>query len=333
MEAAVTQEKAIGGARYVKLGRGGAWEEICLGEGNHSTQPHTLRLGFWTDEEPMFTACLSRDWEAVAGLLREKRGKGPRASVADDLRQIEAVFADDGTTLWITFHNRCMYWGYLDATRQPEVFPGGSIHHLRAPGWSDHTTDDARQRLLLDDLPGHLGQVAQYRQTVCKVRSDYVRNRIAGKDTDLAVKARERIEALERSIIAMMQDLTPYDFEVLVDMTFAASGWRRQGGVGGTEKDVDLVLIRSSIGASPDQGTGSANVERVGVQIKSQATTSVFNRVASKLERPYDRALFVHHTGDVDNAKYPDVEVVGPEQLAPMVLDAGLTRWLFQRVR
>ena len=323
----------IGEARYVKLGRGGAWEQLCLGQGEHEAAPHTLRLGFWTDDKAMFAACVELDWGKAGELLREKRGKGPGASVADDLRQVKAVFTDDGTTLWITFHDRCMYWGYLDKSREPEMFEGGSVHYLEAPGWQDSTTDSSGTRLLLDDLAGHLGQVAQYRGTVCQVRPDYVRDRIAGRETSLAKEARSRIEGLENCIVEMMRDLTPHDFEALVDMTFAASGWRRLGAVGGTEKDVDLVLVRSSIGSAPDGLTGAVEVERVAVQVKSQATTAVFNTVAAKLRNAYSRALFVFHTGDIDNAKYPEVELVGPDRLAPMVLDAGLSRWLFQRVR
>jgi hypothetical protein len=160
-----------------------------------------------------------------------------------------------------------------------------------------------------------------------------VKRRIIGRESDLAVEVGGRIRELEKSIAAMLTELTPNDFEAIVDMTFMASGWRRQGGVGGTEEDVDLVLVRSSIGGLDDSLSGQNNLERVGVQIKSEATTKVFNEVAEKLGNAYSRSLFIYHSGQIDNSQFPKVELVDAVRLAPMILDAGLTRWLLRRVR
>lgn len=318
--------------RYIKLGSGGSWEAECLGLESHRDAPQTLRLGFWTGDPEMFERCQAKDWDGVANLLRQRRGKGPNASVKDDLRQVQAVFGDDGSTLWITFHKRVMYWGHIDPDRVPEPFPGGSTHFMRAPGWIDRTTDPTEARLLMDDLAGHLGKVTQYRGTICTPQDPaYVRRRIAGSESKLAEDARKAIVELEQSIAEMIRQLTPYDFEALVDMTFAASGWRRLGAAGKTEQDIDLVLVRSSIGGDPSLGRVDG-LERVGVQIKSHASTATFNSAAPRL-CTYDRALFVYHSGHVDNDKHPEVELVGVKRLAPMVLDAGLTRWLLRRVR
>ena len=309
---------------YVKLGSGGSWFKEC---------ERVLRLGFWTGEEAIFDACRSQRWNDVRGLLRTRRGKADTGSVEDDIRQISAVFDDDGSTTWITFHDRKMYWAKLDPTRQPERRESAqgcwSEHHLVAP-WTCKTSGVPSEDLLLDDLAGHLGQVTQYRGTICAPeKPSYVLCRIMGAVSKDATDAQEVIAELERHIAVMMQQLTPYDFEILVDMTFAASGWRRVGKLGGTEADVDLVLVRSAIGA----GERGPTVDRVGVQVKSRTNQREFEKYAPKLLAAYPRAFFVYHTGDIDNASVPTVHLIDAKTLAPMVLDAGLARWLLRRVR
>jgi hypothetical protein len=325
--------------RYVKLGHGGVWEGECLGRGDPTGKSHSLRLGFWTGNPEMFDACVAQRWDEVSTLLRKHREKGANASIEDDLRQVKAVFGDDGNTVWITFCDRRMYWGRLDRTRAPEAVRGsdgeqeGSRHYLAAPGWQSHIDGAPQQPLLQDDLAGHLTMVTQYRGTICQpARPDYVLQRIRGIETPVSQQAQSQIRALESSIELMIRELTPYDFEVLVDMAFAAAGWRRQGGLGGTEEDVDLVLVRSSVGGTIDPLSGQPNVERVGVQVKSDASTNLFNKVAPKMSA-YRRAIFVYHSGVVNNTAHPNVELVDAKRLAPMVLDAGLVRWLLSRVR
>jgi hypothetical protein len=44
------------------------------------------------------------------------------------------------------------------------------------------------------------------------------------------------------AIAQLIQRLDDKDFENLVDMVFTAGGWRRIGGVGGTEKNIDIEL-------------------------------------------------------------------------------------------
>jgi hypothetical protein len=292
----------------------------------------------------MFEACTRRDETAVKAELRRRAEKGPEASVEDAFRQVHEVWWDDGRTLWITFHHRRMYYARLDPNRPREKAsgvngaPAGSRHYLDADGWRSETLDGTHRPLLKDDLAGHLGMVTQYRGTVCAPRDeDYVLRRIQGLDSEVSVNARTVIGSLEQHIQKMLGELTPGDFEVLVDMVFAASGWRRTGATGGTIEGVDLVLVRSSTGgAAVDPLAPVGHNERVAVQVKMDANQKVFDEYAKILTgdaAAYTRALFVHCNGDIANTHPARMDVVGPSRLAPMVLDAGLTRWLWQHVR
>ena len=60
-------------------------------------------------------------------------------------------------------------------------------------------------------------------------------------------------------IVPLMRLLTWQDFELLVDLVFTNSGWRRVGPVGKTQKTVDIELMLPTTG------------ERAFVQVKSSA--------------------------------------------------------------
>lgn len=47
-------------------------------------------------------------------------------------------------------------------------------------------------------------------------------------------------------IVDMMRFLNPYDFELLVELVFAQSGWQRISSSGGTQKTIDLELYLPS---------------------------------------------------------------------------------------
>jgi len=74
--------------------------------------------------------------------------------------------------------------------------------------------------------------------------------------------------------------------------------------------------------------------EKAFVQVKSQTTQNEFNNYIAKfLERAdlYNRMFFVYHTGQISNPNDSRVTLIGPEELAKMVIDAGLAGWLIEK--
>jgi hypothetical protein len=126
---------------------------------------------------------------------------------------------------------------------------------------------------------------------------------------------------MKLSILELMTLLGPADFEMLVDLVFSTSGWRRQGIVGKTQKTLDLDLILPSTG------------ERAFVQVKSKTTSAELAKYVAKIDElgPYDRMFYVYHSGEA-NTDDDRVIIVGPEKLAELVIDAGLTNWLIRKV-
>ena len=151
--------------------------------------------------------------------------------------------------------------------------------------------------------------------------SDYAIRRINGqkvRQVEQAIEARER---MKESVKELMKLLIWQDFEILVELVFSTSGWRRQGAVGKTQKFLDLDLTLPSTG------------ERACVQIKSKTTSAELAEYVEKLDDAgeFHKMFYVYHTGE---ARTDDerVRLIGPKELADLVFDAGLTSWLINKV-
>jgi len=119
-----------------------------------------------------------------------------------------------------------------------------------------------------------------------------------------------------------MRLLSWQDFELLVDLVFTNTGWRRIGQVGKTQKTIDFELVLPTTG------------ERAFVQVKSYARKRDLADYVDQLKdsEAYERMFFVWHSGDVGEVEENNVVLIGPERLARMVFDAGLTSWLLDKV-
>ncbi len=151
--------------------------------------------------------------------------------------------------------------------------------------------------------------------------ADYVIRRINGGKTPEVERAVTAVKNVTQSMQDLMKLLRERDFELLVELVFSHSGWRRLGIVGKTQKTLDLDLELPSTG------------ERAFVQVKSDTTSAQLAEYVNRLEEagPYDRMFYVFHSGEADTDD-DRVSVIGPEQLAKMIVDAGLVNWLIRKV-
>jgi hypothetical protein len=175
----------------------------------------------------------------------------------------------------------------------------------------------------MDKLSGNLLRMQGFRGTICDVKAfDYLKRKLNGK---LSVEVEEAAKAenqMVEKIVPLMRLLTWQDFELLVDLVFSNSGWRRVSQLGKTQKTVDFELILPTTN------------DRAFVQIKSSASKKDVAHYVSSLKDSviYDRMFFVWHTGDVGDVDEQSVDLIGPDQLARMVFDAGLASWLRDKV-
>jgi len=292
-------------AFYIKLGAGGKWEEECLSEG-------TLRLGYSNIPHEI---CLVGDWEAVKAAAIETSGRD-RGSAARDANQIRAFYEAESSSVFVTIANGNLYW--CRPSGPVEALADGTRRRSTIDGW--HSKSIGGAPLTKDRLSGNLIKMEAYRGTICRVKEiDYLIQKIGDELSSVAIEADRAENAVLASIVSMVRQLTWRDFEQLVDLVFSSSGWRRTSRVGGVQKTVDMEVILPSTN------------ERAFVQVKSHATTSSLRDYVERFRVAvdYDRMFFVWHSGDVDLSAGADgVTLIGPDEIARLVLDAGAWSWL-----
>jgi hypothetical protein len=121
----------------------------------------------------------------------------------------------------------------------------------------------------------------------------------------------------------MISGLHWADFEDMVDLIFARTGWQRTSELGGTQKDIDLAILEPATGA------------RGFVQVKSRATQAVLDDYLERYETGggFNHLFFICHSprGELRADGREDVHIWARERLADMAIRSGLYDWLLVR--
>lgn len=295
-------------ALYIKLGFSGSWERESLENG-------IIRFGY---KETDLRAALSGNWDTIHKFWSGHRGDVGTAT--RDVTQIRNFFEAKEDDLWITFSGGYLWWCFAKGQAKEHSDNHGRYRET-VNGWSNFDVNG--NKLTMDKLSGNLLKVQGFRGTICEVKEfDYLLRKLNGKVLPIIEEAAQAEQEIIGKIVLLMRLLTWQDFELLVDLVFSNSGWRRIGQLGKTQKTVDLELILPSTG------------ERAFVQVKSSTKKNEVKEYAERLKATdaYDRMFFVWHTGDLEDAVLEGVILIGPHKLAKMVFDAGLTSWLREKV-
>jgi hypothetical protein len=216
--------------RYIRFGPKGSWAAQAIEDGllllGHKEVPHELAL--------------SGDKPLIAGHL-EAMGK-VRSKASDFAREISDFYHLGGDTIWITFHNGRLYWTIAEGkvTWLGADNPiGARRRRVRFP-WRN--TDLKGAPLIEDHLISLLTKVTAYQQTLCRVDAHYLRRILTGhKDPDV-LSAQQALSTLTTSAATLIGKLHQDDFETLVGILLERQGYHRASRIGGTQKDVDMVV-------------------------------------------------------------------------------------------
>lgn len=295
--------------KFIKLGIAGEWEQDCLSSG-------TLRFDYRQTPNEL---CVEEKWEEVRQLWLGIRN-GNEGTASRDLEQIKTFYTANESTIFITFNGGYLYW--CRPVGKVRVLDDDSRERKTIDGW--HNRSIGGEILSIDHLSGHLLKVQGYRGTICNVSAhDYVRRKINDELLPQVSAALRTEKTYLKSITDLCQLLTWQDFELLVDLIFSTSGWRRTGIVGRTQKTVDLELELPTTG------------ERAFVQVKSDASLTSLREYEECFRNgsAYTRMFFIWHSGSLtENEKFSDITLIGPNKLAKLILDSGLSRWLRKKV-
>lgn len=306
------EEISFSNAYYIKLGRGGMWEENSIATGK-------LRLG-WTCStvEDINTG----NWKTIHRQIRKALKGKPVGVVTADFNALRRIAESDSADLWVTFHKNKLWWTRLTPgkVRQDKI----SKYRLTAQPWSDCSVSGGL--LALSNLPGKLCQLQGYRATVCRVNyPELLLRTLNGTQSEIATSIRDHRATLSQHLALAIKELHWKDFETLVDLVFRAAGWIRVSVLGQHAKGLDLELVEPIM------------EDRYIVQVKSQAGLADVLTTAEQFSRhEYRRRFFVVHSPEnsITNAKKipKHVEIVTPERLATMAANAGLAGWLEDKV-
>ncbi len=300
--------------RYIKLGPGGAWAKHCLQAGEmhfgYASIPHDIAH--------------KGDWDAVMQIFTEREGRSP-GKAKDSAREIRDFYELGAECLWITFADGHLWWAFanpcVEWLGETDKSKGPRMRKTITP-WRKVTIKG--QPLRVDHLSTRLTQVAAYRQTICRVKQeDYLLRRINGLEEPVVRRARDARTTLTVIAAEMIAGLHWAEFENLVDLIFARSGWQRISGVGGTLVDVDLVLEQPATG------------ETAFVQVKSKAAQPVLDDYIDRFQRSgtHDRLFFVCHSpqGTLSAKSADPIHIWEGDTLANNAVKAGLFDWLIER--
>ncbi len=301
-------------AFYIKLGRGGEWE-------NDSIEAWKLRLGWRQQSVDDINA---GRWDLIDEQLRAKDGGRRVAATTSDLRALKNIAASTDEDIWITFHKAKLWWTRLASG--PVEQDSISKFRRTAEPWHDCAADG--RLLVISALPGKISQLQGFRATVCMVHyGDLLRRILNGTRSAVAIAIRDHRDALAQDLTMAIKELHWQDFETLVDLIFRAAGWKRVSVLGQYAKAYDFVLQEPVIG------------ERYVVQVKSRAGLAEFRKtIADFSDKDFRRVFFIVHSpgADLDTLSAGDIpehiEIIPPSRLGKLALDAGLVGWLEDKV-
>lgn len=300
----------IRNAYYIKLGRRGDWEADSL-------KNHQLRFG-WRGQS--VADINDKRWGQIAEQLRDEQPGKPQVATTD-LNRLQDICESTVEDVWVTFHAGKLWWARL---KDGPVQQDGDVKYREVDGaWSDRRLNG--QLLVVNDLPGKLAQLQGFRGTVCRVlEQDLLQRILEGRQSDLACQLSKLTSELVLQLESAIKALHWKDFETLVDLVFRHGGWQRVSIAGQQVKGYDLMLREPITG------------DQVLVQVKSQAGSAELKQTIDEYSgKDFKKIFFVVHSpaADLLAAKLPaDVDLMGPERLAKLAMDAGLVSWLKDKV-
>ncbi|MCH7751957.1 MAG: hypothetical protein IH898_07375 [Planctomycetes bacterium] len=146
-----------------------------------------------------------------------------------------------------------------------------------------------------------------------------------GTRSALAAAISDQRASLAQLLTNAIKELHWKDFETLVDLVFRNAGWIRVSVLGQHAKAYDLELQEPIIG------------DRYVVQVKSRARNAdLESTIANFSPEDFRRVFFVVHSPHddlLDATDIPEhVDIVSPQRLGELAMDAGLVGWIEEKV-
>ena len=166
-------------------------------------------------------------------------------------------------------------------------------------------------------------KVASFQETIARPSgaADLLR-KIRGIQSENHEQAARILNEMVSAVGDLLDQLHQDDFELLIELIFSSSGWKRISAVGGTQKTLDMAMVLPTTG------------EDCFVQVKSQTNQSTFKGLVEiSKSQGYSRMFFVYHTPPqrFANDATDRFTVWNRYEIAKQVVRAGLVDWILSR--
>jgi hypothetical protein len=304
--------------RYVKNGQGGKWWAAAKAR---SGQVH---LGWWFVPRDFLQ---QRDFDRIRACIAEHYKNQGTATA--DFNAIKLVMMRPSQHIWVTFEDGYLWWCTVDdeitvnADKSKEKTEGSFWLTCNRP-WNNHSVGG--RLLARSELPGTVGAVAGFRATICEPKgSPDILRIIQDKSDPDAVAATQSREAYTVAVAKLVRKLHDRDFELLIDLILARTGWTRLAKLGGATEGVDI------------EAQNVAADEIAFVQVKSEAGQAMLDdyiqRFQARTER-YHRMIFAVHKpiGTLELPTDERVQIWNGERIAQLAVQLGLGDWIVNRL-
>jgi hypothetical protein len=302
--------------RYVKNGEGGRWWP----EAKARNQIH---LG-WRSIPHDLLKCA--DLEAIRAAIHEQYA-GKRGAT-QDFNMLRTLLEHPDQHIWVTFEEGSMWWctakDMVHTNDAGEDVSLGNFWLVCDRPWSNHSLGG--RHLAMANLPGSVTTTAGFRATVCEPGGAREILRVIHDEEDpdvaAAIKARAAYEGAVEKILGRLRER---DFELLIDLILARTGWARLAKLGGATEGVDVEVENISVG------------EVAFVQVKSvagQVTLDDYVRRFDGRRERYDRMIFAVHTprGPLRAPDDKPVQLWTRPHIARLVVKLGLAEWAASKI-
>lgn len=314
------EEVKFKNAYYIKLGAKSCWTEESIAKG-------IVRIG-WIDNS--LEDIHNENWDKIKKEIKHDfdTRKKKNGSTSDYNALKHFCYATD-QDVFITFHRGLMYWCNLDDNRVEEDLT--SKFRKTKNGWSCKSINGSTKPLHSNDISGRISKTQAFQGTICRYKDtqkdnevEIINRIINGFQNPNVVLIKNYKYEICKLTTELLQHLHWKDCEILSDLIFVQSGWRRVSMQGGSMEYTDMEYF------------DPINNEKYAVQIKSGASKKDFEKYEKDFSNRGFRKLFFvvfNPENSLDTLKNErnDIEILSGDKLAALIFDLGLLEWVLNK--
>lgn len=301
-------------AYFIKLGESGKWEKSSIDSGK-------VRIGWGEQSKEDINA---GEWKKIGLKIREEQKN--KSVATREINDLMTFCKSTSNDIWITFYHSKLWWCRL---AEKNIHKDKlSKYRNSLDGWHDRSRNGTL--LIMNSISGNITKTRGYRGTLCKFKEEATEE-LARLLNDEYSKLHKDIlstrSILMEQVSKVITSLNAKDFEVLVDIMFRQSGWRRVSMLGKAMRDCDMEL------------QDPINGDRYLVQVKTSAGLNDLKEYKTCFDEPDFRRMFFvvsrpegnlsDHEPDEDS----NIRLLLPQKIAEMVVDLGLTKWVMDKIK